>query len=140
MSTENDDLPLRHRIIQYFTRLEFYQGTLGSSGETRLSKNDEGKAFLWTLAVYFLLSAGIFCRQITNFPKSVHLNLANLQWDVVVASLIFGLAYLPQVIRKLNEERNKKKKMQKWPQVLSAFGIGFFIDFASNGVIHYYFK
>ena len=128
-------LSVKDKIIQYFTRMEFYRGTLGNSGTANLKQNTEAKASLWTMAVYVLASLGIFCRQITEFPKRVGIHFANLQWNVFFASLILGFALLPHIIRIVNKSDKDKPGFR---QTISAFGVGFFIDFTTNGVIHYY--
>lgn len=106
-------------VKSYFTDLYFYRD------EMHLGSSD--KVIWWTLLMYFLDTLGVFCRQITNFPK-VSLNLSNLQWTVFFASLIFGFAILPLAIRKIN----LKKQDPSLVQVLSAFSIGFFMDFTTN--------
>ncbi|MVT40223.1 hypothetical protein GO495_06495 [Chitinophaga oryziterrae] len=85
--------------------------------------------------MYLLSSLGIFCRQITQLPK-VKINMANLQWDVLIASFIFGLAVLPYIIKSINSVNSKAGLRQ----ILAAFGVGFFMDFTTNAVINYYFK
>jgi hypothetical protein len=129
MST-TDNVSFLAKVKYYFTELEFYQTkkTLGV-GELH------DKKILWTLLVYLLASLGIFSRQITNFPK-VSINFANLQWNVLITSFIFGLVALPFFIKRVNAVNSDPG----FTQILSAFGIGFFMDFADNAIINYYFK
>ena len=123
---KKEKIPLGLRVKHYFTQLNFY------SDRQALGKDENN----WlTIGIYLLASLGIFCRQITQFPK-VKLNLTNLQWNVLVASFIFGLAVLPYFIKSVNAVNSKPGLRQ----VLTAFGIGFFMDFTTNAVINYYFK
>ncbi|HEX8456370.1 MAG TPA: hypothetical protein VF656_03530 [Pyrinomonadaceae bacterium] len=112
------------RFLNYFTNFEFYwdRRTFGASLQR--------KRKAWTLAVYILLSLGIFSRQITAFPK-VDINIANVRVPVLAASFIIGLALLPPVMRWIS----KKVKQPKWEHVLSAFSIGFFIDLTNDVLI-----
>jgi hypothetical protein len=116
------------RLKSYFIEMDFYynEQILGSSFIENKKK--------WTVAVYALTCAGIFCRQITNFPK-VDINFNNLKWTVFIASLIFGFAILPVVMRWISSKNPKPS----FEHVISAFGIGFFVDFTDN-VIKSYFK
>lgn len=105
--------------MKYLLDLRFFQGetTLGATS----------RRMQWTLAVYFVLVAGVFCRQITAFPK-VDMNLDNLRWGVLAASFILGLVVLPPVMRFLNG----KRRTPGFEHILSAFGVGFLIDFSSK--------
>lgn len=125
--TNEDTLTFGQRVKYYFTELEFYQD------QQPLGVNDN--KILYTIAVYLLASLGIFGRQITNFPK-VKINFANLQWEVLAASFIFGLAVLPFFIKRLNSINSDPG----FQQILAAFGIGFFMDFTTNAIINFYFK
>jgi hypothetical protein len=127
----NSEMTFGNRVRYYFTNFEFYRG------QDRLPLGGDifEKKVLWTISVYLLTSLGIFCRQICNFPK-VSINLANVQWNVLVASFIFGLALLPFFIKQVNRIDSKPGL----PQVLTAFGVGFFVDLASNAIIGFYLK
>lgn len=124
-NTTNEKIPVGLVIKDYFTQLNF-----------RDEDQQLGAKENWlTLGVYALASLGIFCRQITQFPK-VKVNFANLQWDVLAASFIFGLAVLPFFIKRVNA-LNSEPGLH---QILTAFGVGFFMDFTTNAIINFYFK
>lgn len=123
---KTDVLTVPEKLKDYFLTLGYYGGEpLGGLGGNNVI----------TLGIYVLASLGIFGRQITQFPK-VRLNIANIQWDVLVASFIFGLAILPFFIKRVNAV----VKRAGFEQVFTAFGIGFFVDFTSNAIINFYFK
>jgi hypothetical protein len=114
------------KLKKKFTDMNFF-----AKADLALGGNKNG----WVMLVYILSSLGFFCRQITQFPK-VKLNIANIQWDVFVASMIFGLAVLPFFIKQVN----KVIEEPGLQQILSAFGVGFFMDFTTNAIINFYFK
>jgi hypothetical protein len=122
----NDSISFGLRIKHYYTQLNFNDDKqmLGPSNETWLS-----------VAIYGLASLGIFCRHITQFPK-VKINFANLQWSVLAASFIFGLAVLPFFIKRVNAVNSTPGIHQ----IITAFGVGFFMDFTTNAIINFYFK
>lgn len=108
-------------LERYFTNFEFYwdRQELGMSLQT--------KRKIWTLAVYILLSLGIFSRQITAFPQ-VQMAYENISWSTFSASLIIGGALVPPVMRWIS----RKVKEPNWEHAISAFSIGFFVDLSSK--------
>jgi len=111
-------------LSTYFTNFEFFwnEYTLGPSLQT--------KRITWTIAVYALLSLGIFSRQITAFPM-VDINFSNLRTPVFIASFLIGFALLPPVMRWIS----KKISKPNWEHALVAFSIGFFIDLSNQILI-----
>jgi hypothetical protein len=114
-------------FTDYFQDLGFYRNEVNLGPSIRAKRNK------WTAIVYALLVTGIFGRQITNFPK-VSMNFHNLNFSVFFASLIIGFAILPYVIRKITAS-NPKPALE---HTLTAFGIGFFIDFASSALLGFF--
>jgi|GEM_PF-4090136 len=114
-------------VKNYFQDMGFYhdQQVLGRSILKKKTK--------WTIIVYFLVSLGIFSRKISSFPK-VDLNMVNLRWPVLIASLIIGFAILPYVMQKIS----KKQPKPSTEHTLGAFGIGFFIDLASSQIVKFF--
>ncbi|MBL7733596.1 MAG: hypothetical protein JNM88_20670 [Chitinophagaceae bacterium] len=113
--------------LSYFTELGFFQN------DVVLGRSVIRKKTKWVIIVYILLSMGIFSRQITNFPI-VDINFSNLRWPVFFASLIIGFAILPYIMRRITARR----PTPGLEHTLSAFGMGFFIDFASSKLIAYF--
>jgi hypothetical protein len=109
-------------VLRYFSNLEFLPDTI-ALGASR------GRA-AWTWGAYLLFSAGIFARQITDFP-TVDLDLTHLQWSVLAASFIIGLAVFPPIMRWLNRSR----RHPGWEHVITAFGVGFFLDLSNAEVL-----
>jgi len=114
-------------VKDYFEDLGFYRN------EINLGASIKQKRLQWTAIVYGLLSSGIFCRQVTNFPK-VTMNFLNFNLSVFLASMIIGFAILPYIMRKITKNRPKPGL----EHTLSAFGMGFFIDFASSSLLRYF--
>jgi hypothetical protein len=110
--------------MRYFTNLEFY------SDEVVFGPSLQRKRALWTLAVYLILCAGILARQVTTLVP-LNFDPTKFSWGVFAASIIVGLAILPPVMRWISG----KKRVPSWEHVLSAFGIGFFIDFSSAKIL-----
>ncbi|WP_343670488.1 hypothetical protein [Chitinophaga sp.] len=116
------------------TSISTYFGDMGFYPDARFNgRKILQKKMNWTIAVYILVSLGIFCRQITNFPK-VTMNMDNFKWNVFFASLIFGFAILPAVMKRISHRR----RTPSLEHILTAFGIGFFIDFANSQLIKYF--
>ena len=114
-------------LTGYFKEMGFYRN------EISLGPSIRQKRMRWVGIVYLLLSLGIFGRQITNFPQ-VSMKFFNLNGSVFFASLIIGFAILPYVMRKIT----KRKPKPGIEHTISAFGIGFFIDFASSELLRYF--
>lgn len=108
-------------VLNYFSDLGFYHD------KQVLGRSTLQKKYIWTIIIYLLLATGIFARQITQFPK-VEINVNNLRWSVFFASMIFGFAILPYVMRRISKNRPNPSI----EHTLSAFGIGFFVDFANT--------
>src|SRR5690349_9061775 len=108
-------------MLGYFFNLDFYWDRL------TLGPALQNKKLIWTATVYFLLSLGIFSRQITAFPK-VDLNTHNVTRSVLIASFVIGFALLPPVMRWIS----KRTKKPTWEHTLAAFSIGFFIDLSTQ--------
>lgn len=114
-------LELRH----YFFEMDFYYQ------EMYLGPDVKRKKTKWLIIVYLLLSLGIFGRQITQFPK-IDLNFGNITWSVLATSFIVGFALLPYVMRRISKRNNGKPTIE---HILGAFGLGFFMDFASQQLL-----
>jgi hypothetical protein len=78
------------------------------------------------------LAAGLFARQIVNFPE-VQMNSANWNWGVLAASLLIALAVFSPAIRYLNRHR-KKPGME---HVLASFSLGFFLNLALEKLLRF---
>lgn len=115
-------------IVLYFIELDFFYT------EKYLGKSLRRRKREWVVIVYLLLSFGIFCRQITNFPE-VDLKLDNLRFSVLIASFIIGFAILPAIIKRLNKRSKGKPKLE---HTLSAFGFGFFVNLISEKLLVYF--
>ena|SRR5258708_5440112 len=110
--------------MRYFTNFEFY------SDETILGPSLQTKRSVWTLCVYLLLCAGILCRQGTVL-NPLGMDFSKFSWSVFLASCIVGLAILPPVMRWISG----KTRVPSWEHAISAFGIGFFVDFSSAKIL-----
>jgi hypothetical protein len=109
----------------HFTELNFFYK------EMHLGPDIQNKKTKWLIIVYMLLSLGIFGRQITQFPK-VDLNFNNITWSILATSFIVGFAILPYVMRRISNKNQGKPGIE---HILGAFGLGFFMDFASQQLI-----
>lgn len=99
--------------------------------EIHFGPDIQNKKTKWLIIVYLLLSLGIFGRQITQFPK-IDLNFSNITWSVLATSFIVGFAILPYIMRRISKKNNGKPSIE---HILAAFGLGFFMDFASQQLI-----
>ena len=104
--------------------------------EIHFGPDIQNKKAKWLTIVYLLLSLGIFGRQITQFPK-IDLNFSNITWSVLITSFIVGFAILPYIMRRISKKNNGKPSIE---HVLAAFGLGFFMDFASQQLISLIFS
>lgn len=93
--------------------------------------SDNRKEIVQSLIIYMLLALGIFSRQITKFPV-VDLNTINLQWNVLIAAFIIGLALFPAVFNWIF----RRKRQLHWTHIVTAFSIGFFIDLSSSLIVN----
>ena len=109
----------------YFTEMNFYYKEIRFGPDLQKNKTK------WLIIVYFLLSFGIFARQITQFPK-IDLNFNNITWSILLASAIVGFAILPYIMRRISKRNNGQPTIE---HILAAFGIGFFMDFANQQLI-----
>jgi len=114
-------------IEDYFKDMGFFHN------EEYLGPRLIQKKTRWTILVYVLVSLGIFCRQITNFP-TVSMNMTNFNFSVFAASMIVGFAILPYVMKKIS----RKKPKLSYEHTLSAFGIGFFIDLTNSILLKFF--
>jgi hypothetical protein len=60
-----------------------------------------------------------------------------MSWPVLVTSFIVGFAILPYVMRRISKKNGGKPSIE---HILGAFGLGFFMDFASQQLISLIFK
>lgn len=121
----NNNISLKMKVKHHFKEMDFFYD------EKRLGSDLDKKKQYWGFLVYFLLSLGIFSRQITQFPK-VEINFSNIKWSVLIASFIFGFAVLPYIMRWISRRSKGKPTGQ---HIISAFGFGFFLDFANNNIM-----
>jgi RsiW-degrading membrane proteinase PrsW (M82 family) len=123
--------PLK-RIEGYFLNLGFYPGQieLGPGGIMR-------KRLTWSLIAYALLVLGLLSQQCINLTKKpIRLSLAGIEWPVLAASLIVGIALFPPFMLWFN----KKRRQPSWEHVLWAFSFGFFINLSSNFIWKQFLK
>lgn len=119
-----------YKIKYHFFEMNFFYK------EIHLGPDIQNKKAKWLIIVYLLLSSGIFSRQITQFPK-IDLNFTNMAWPVLVTSFIVGFAILPFVMRRISKKNRGKPSIE---HILGAFGLGFFMDFASQQLMSLIFK
>jgi|SRR5271170_5998888 len=109
--------------MRYFTNLEFYPAaTELGSGPIQRKRN------LLTVLMYILLSLGVFAHEAVSL---VPVSFRPVGWSTFAASFVIGLALLPPAIRWING----RKHNPSWQQVITAFSIGFFIDFSSKALL-----
>ena len=110
--------------MRFFSNLEFYPT------DTRLGPRIQTKRHLWTTAAYFLLSLGIFARQIIDFP-TVRFAPEQINIPVLGASFIVGLAVFPPAMRWINSRRH----VPGLEHLLAPFTIGFFLNLAMKLIL-----
>ena len=115
--------------MRYFYNLGFFPTV------TALGPRIQTKRKLWTVLVYALLSLGIFARQIVDFPK-IRLVADHLDWKILCASLIVGLAVFPPTMRWLNRRRGSPT----FEHFLLPFSLGFFLDLTMKLIVNPFFK
>ena len=103
--------------MRFFSDLDFYPH------DTHLGPRIQTKRHVWTIAVYILLSLGIFARQLTDFPN-VRFNVAQFNWSVLTGSFVIGLAIFPPAMRWLNAHRG----VPGLEHIFAPFTIGFFLN------------
>jgi hypothetical protein len=111
------------KLISYLLNLGFYPGRLDLGPDLRAGR------LWWSLMAYFLLVLGLLSQQCTNLANHpIELSLSNLNWSVLAASSICGIALFPPMMVWFN----KKAREPSWRHLLWAFSFGFFIDLSGN--------
>ena len=117
-------------LKKYFLDLDFYPDRV------ELGPHLQSVRALWTLSAYLLLSFGVFSKQCVRFtPPPAKFGWANVELQVLVASLVIGLALFPLWMKWLN----KKRRKPNWEHVLWAFSFGFFIDLSTAAIWERFF-
>jgi hypothetical protein len=112
-----------NRLTRYFLNLGFY------SGEIEFGAQLQRQRLAWSLSAYGLLVLGLLGQQCINLSnRPIRFSASNLNWPVLAASAIVGVALFPPFMLWFN----KKLKKPSWEHVSWAFSFGFFINLSSN--------
>ena len=112
-----------NKLGSYFFNLGFY------SGEIEFGPGLQRQRLAWSLSAYILLVLGLLGQQCVNLTnRPIRVSLANLEWPVLAASAIVGVALFPPFMSWFN----KKRRQPSWEHVLWAFSFGFFVNLSSN--------
>jgi len=107
---------------RYFLDLGFY------GNQIELGPALQQRRLYWSLVAYALLVLGLLSQQAIDLNRRpLRFSLA-MDWSVVAASAIVGIALFAPFMHWLTRWRRKPS----WEHVLWAFSFGFFLNLSSN--------